>query len=101
VSSNSSVTSKASAASSFGQQIKAIATDLKTGSRGAGVTVLQQFLLSQNYRGPVAAGLAEAGATGYFGELTRAVLAQFQANVGISPAMGNFGPITRSYISSH
>ncbi len=90
----------APAASAFGQQVRAIAVNLVEGIRSNDVTVLQQFLISQN-RGASARTLASVGATGYFGPLTRAALAEFQSQVGISPALGNFGPITRGYVSAH
>jgi len=48
-----------------------------------------------------AQALAATGATAYLGELTRAALAEFQASVGISPALGNFGPVTRVYVGAH
>jgi hypothetical protein len=87
-------------ASAFGQSVKAIATNLGQGSRDNDVTTLQQFLISQN-KGPAAGALANVGATAYFGALTRAALAEFQANVGISPALGNFGAITRAYLKAN
>ncbi len=87
-------------ASAFGQQVKAFAKNLGKGSSGNDVATLQQFLISQN-KGPSAEALAKAGATAHFGELTRAALAEFQVKVGISPALGNFGAITRSYLSTH
>jgi len=87
-------------ASSFGQQVRAIATDLRVGSKSDGVATLQQYLISEN-KGSAALALSGAGATAYFGALTRAALAEFQASVGISPAVGYFGPITRSYLRSH
>ena len=87
-------------ASVFGQQVRSIATNFTEGGRGNDVTTLQQFLISQN-KGSAAQALANHGATTYFGTLTRAALAEFQASVGISPALGNFGPITRAYISAH
>jgi hypothetical protein len=80
--------------------IAMVAINLGTGSRDINVTTLQQFLISQN-KGSAAHALASAGATGYFGSLTRAALAEFQTSVGISPALGNFGPITRQYLSTH
>ncbi len=86
--------------SAFGQQVRAIAINLGKGSRDNSVTTLQHFLISQN-KGPSAEALANVGATTYFGELTRKALAEFQASVGISPALGNFGSITRAYINSH
>jgi peptidoglycan hydrolase-like protein with peptidoglycan-binding domain len=87
-------------ASAFGQQVRAIATSMTKGSRGNDVSTLQQFLISQN-KGPATQALSEAGATAYFGVLTRAALAEFQATVGISPALGNFGPITRAYLMAN
>lgn len=87
-------------ASTFGQQVRAIAINLGQGSKDNNVATLQQFLISQN-KGPSAQALAKVGATSYFGTLTRKALAEFQVSVGISPALGNFGPITREYVSMH
>lgn len=86
--------------SAFGQQVKAIAVTLMAGSNGSGVATLQQFLITQN-KGSAARALAGFGATSHFGALTKAALAEFQASVGISPALGNFGPITRAYIAQN
>ncbi len=103
--SNNTVSSSATAqatpsASVFGQQVRAIAVNLRTGSKNNNVAILQQFLISQN-KGSAALTLSKVGATAYFGEMTRAALAEYQASVGISPALGNFGPVTRGYISAH
>jgi hypothetical protein len=92
--------SVAAFASASGQQVQTIAMDLGMGSRGNNVTTLQQFLTSQN-KGPAAEALAKAGATAYFGNLTRAALVEFQVKVGIRPALGNFGAITRAYLRSN
>jgi hypothetical protein len=86
-------------APAIGQQVRAIAINLGTGNNNASVKSLQQFLISQN-TGRAAVSLASVGATAYFGPLTRAALAEFQAKVGISPALGNFGPITRAYLTA-
>lgn len=80
--------------------IKTIIVNLQKGSHGSNITILQEFLIAQNI-GPAAQALAANGATMYFGNLTRAALAEFQASVGISPALGNFGPITRAFVSAH
>ncbi|MEK7135997.1 MAG: ice-binding family protein [Patescibacteria group bacterium] len=80
--------------------IQTMAVNLGERSRGDGVTTLQQFLITQN-KGVAARALAKVGATAYFGPLTRAALVEFQGRVGISPALGNFGPITRSYLRAH
>ena len=62
--------------------------------------ILQQFLISEN-KGSAAKALAVVGASAYFGNLTLAALAEFQARVGIVPATGNFGAITRGYIKAN
>jgi len=52
-------------------------------------------------RGSAAQALITAlptGPNGYFGTLTRAALTEFQASVGIKPALGNFGSVTRNYL---
>lgn len=80
--------------------VRTITVNLGKASRGDKVKILQQFLISQN-KGPAAKALEKIGATAYFGDRTRAALAEFQANVGVSPALGNFGATTRGYISAH
>ena len=64
------------------------------------ISELQKYLIAQN-SGQASALLATYGATGYFGTVTKNALAEFQARVGISPASGNYGPITRAYIAAH
>jgi hypothetical protein len=66
--------------------------DLTIGSTGAEVTALQNILISNGYSIP-------AGATGYFGTQTQAALAAWQAAVGIAPAAGYFGPISRAKLN--
>ena len=67
--------------------------NLTIGSRGADVTALQNWLIAKGFT-------IAAGATGYFGGQTKAALAAYQASVGISPAAGYFGPITRAKVNS-
>jgi hypothetical protein len=103
VSANPAVPASSSSNSSSnnnGQQVRTIAISLGQGNSNNNVAILQQFLMSQN-KGSAAQALAKVGATSYFGALTRAALAEFQSKVGISPALGNFGPITRGYLSTH
>ena len=69
---------------------------LTLGSRGTDVVQLQTILETKGFL-VMPAGVGK----GYFGPLTRAALARYQASVGISPAVGFFGPITRNYISLH
>lgn len=73
--------------------------DLWTGLRNADVTWLQTYLI-EKLTGAAARSLESVGATGYFGTLTQAALAEFQAARGISPAAGYFGAITRAFIES-
>ena len=87
-------------ASSWGQQVRLITLSLMQGYDSSDVATLQSYLIWQN-KGSAAQALAHVGATGYFGMLTRAALAEFQAHVGINPALGNFGPITRTYLALH
>jgi hypothetical protein len=77
----------------------AITRDLTVGSRGSDVSTLQTFLISQA-KGSAASALGAAGATGYFGQLTKGSLAEYQAAVGIAPPQGYFGSITRAYLKN-
>ena len=67
--------------------------NLTVGSRGDDVVALQNILIS---KGHLAAGLN----TGYFGNLTKAAVAKWQASMGISPAVGYVGPISRASLNS-
>lgn len=80
--------------------VRSIAKSFIVGSCDREIITLQKFLTTQN-KGPAARNLALVTPTTYFGTLTRAALAEFQASVGIRPASGSFGPITRAYIRSH
>ena len=67
--------------------------DLTLGSKGADVTALQNLLIS-------AGDLKVTTATNYFGALTKAALAKYQAANGITPSSGYFGPKTRAFVNS-
>src|SRR3989344_2769577 len=73
---------------------------LTVGSRGEDVKCLQQYLNANGY--PVAAsGAGSAGnETTYFGQATRGAVAKWQAAMGVSPAVGYFGTISRAKFSS-
>ena len=75
--------------------------DLTVGTTGDDVKALQVWLNARGFRVASNGSGATGNETTTFGGLTRAALAKFQASVGISPALGNFGPITRNYINSH
>lgn len=74
--------------------------DLDVGSTGAEVVALQTYLI-QAASGPASTRLAQAGATGTFGPMTAAALAEYQTRVGIAPASGYYGPLTRAYVAGH
>lgn len=80
-------------------KVSEIARDLALSSQGEDVKILQQFLINQN-KGNIANQLRQVGATGYFGLTTKSALAEYQLNVGISPATGYFGKITKDYLKS-
>jgi hypothetical protein len=68
-------------------------SDLTVGSTGSQVMALQQFLIAKG-------DLVLATPTTYFGALTQAALAKFQAANGITPSVGYFGPKTRAFVNS-
>lgn len=68
--------------------------DLTMGSRGADVTCLQNYLTGTGHF------TFSGGATGYFGSITKAAVAAWQAANGVSPAAGYFGSISRAKYSS-
>lgn len=70
------------------------ANDLKLGSVGPEVVELQKFLVSQGYLVmPVGTAMGE------FGPRTKAALIKYQQANKITPASGNFGPMTRTKIN--
>ncbi|HYE23467.1 MAG TPA: peptidoglycan-binding domain-containing protein [Candidatus Paceibacterota bacterium] len=83
----------------FAAEDAAPARDLYVGARGADVTWLQHFLIEMG-TGKAAISLKAAGATGYFGPLTRSALAEFQSARQITPAQGYFGSKTRAAVST-
>ncbi|MBU4348178.1 peptidoglycan-binding protein [Patescibacteria group bacterium] len=71
-------------------------SDLTLGSKGAAVKDLQVFLNAAGHTVSTT-GVGSAGnESEYFGNLTKAALAKFQAAEGISPASGYFGSISRA-----
>jgi peptidoglycan hydrolase-like protein with peptidoglycan-binding domain len=62
-------------------------TQMDIGARGSQVTALQSYLATQTGFYP------EGLVTGYYGSLTSAAIARFQANYGL-PAVGRVGPLT-------
>lgn len=74
--------------------------DLTLGSTGNDVMQLQQFLNGKGFAVAASGAGSPGNESTYFGNLTKAALAKYQASVGISPAVGYFGPKTRAYINS-
>lgn len=75
-------------------------TDLTLGSTGEAVRALQVYLNKKGFT-VAASGAGSVGMEStYFGGLTRAALARYQASTGISPAAGYFGPITRAKVNA-
>lgn len=62
---------------------------LTVGSRGADVQCLQEVLKAGGF-------LNIASTTMYFGSMTKAAVAKWQASVGVTPAVGYFGPVSRA-----
>ncbi len=69
--------------------------DLTLGSTGSDVVQLQTYLQGKGHL-VMPVGISK----GYFGALTKTALARYQASVGISPAVGYFGPLTRSKVAT-
>lgn len=71
--------------------------NLYKGTKGQDVKALQVFLITQAV-GPKSQKLKATGATGYFGQVTKDALIEFQKNKNITPAEGYFGPKTKAVI---
>jgi peptidoglycan hydrolase-like protein with peptidoglycan-binding domain len=80
--------------SSTGAAACAFARSLTVGSSGADVTCLQNYLKATGHF------TFSGGATGYFGPITKAAVAAWQAANGVSPAVGYFGPISQAKYSA-
>ncbi|MBI4085386.1 MAG: peptidoglycan-binding protein [Candidatus Liptonbacteria bacterium] len=73
---------------------------LTVGSTGDDVRALQQFLNANGAQVAASGAGSPGNETTYFGSLTQAAVAKWQAANGVSPAVGYFGPITRAKIAS-
>src|SRR3989338_519855 len=73
---------------------------LTTGSTGAYVKCLQQYLNGTAFK-VAASGAGSPGAeTMYFGPATKGAVAKWQAANGVAPAVGYFGPISQAKYNS-
>lgn len=71
--------------------------DLQFGMSGEDVKILQKALILKKV-GPAAQSLSKNGVSGYFGELTKAAVVEFQVANAIIPAFGSYGPKTKSIL---
>ena len=69
---------------------------VNVGITGSQVVWLQEFLIDRNVGG-AAQALAAAGATGYYGNVTKAALMEYQLSVGIAPT-GIYDQLTKVYL---
>jgi len=75
--------------------------NLQVGSTGNDVKALQVYLNTHGFVVAASGPGSSGNETTKFGAFTKKALAAWQASVGISPASGFFGPITRAYIAAH
>jgi hypothetical protein len=73
---------------------------LSQGTNGQDVKCLQQYLNSAGYQVSARGAGSPGNETTFFGGLTRAAVARWQAGNGVSPAVGYFGPISRAKYDS-
>ncbi|MFA5131838.1 MAG: peptidoglycan-binding protein [Candidatus Paceibacterota bacterium] len=74
--------------------------NLVVGSRDQGVKALQKFLNTQGFVISKTGNGSLGNETEYFGTATQKALSKFQAENGIYPANGYFGPITKRFIEN-
>ena len=74
--------------------------DLTLGSTGSDVQALQVVLNSHGAQVASSGAGSPGNESSYFGALSQAALAKWQAANGVSPAAGYFGPLTRAALSS-
>lgn len=74
--------------------------DLTVGSTGSDVMDLQKWLNGQGYTVAATGAGSPGNESTYFGSLTKAALAKWQAANSVSPAAGYFGPISRAKVAS-
>ncbi|MEK7155366.1 MAG: peptidoglycan-binding domain-containing protein [Patescibacteria group bacterium] len=73
--------------------------DLSLGMTGDDVKALQVFLNTHGYPVTASGSGSRGNETNRFGGLTRAALAKFQKDKGITPPAGHFGPKTRAAVN--
>ncbi len=76
------------------------AKNLSLGAVGSEVKMLQQFLNTNGFMVTASGPGSSGNETTRFGSATKSALAKYQASVGVSPARGAFGPLTKAYLKS-
>ncbi len=87
-------------ASTGGSMSYTFTRDLTVGSTGDDVKALQQFLNSHGAQVAASGAGSPGSESTYFGALTKAAVAKWQAAQNISPTAGYFGPKTRAAVNS-
>ena len=75
-------------------------TTATVGSTGGEVMEIQKFLNSHGAQVAASGAGSPGNESSYFGGLTKAAVAKFQAANGVSPAAGYWGPLTRAKANS-
>lgn len=70
------------------------------GDSGGEVMQIQKFLNSHGAQVAVSGAGSPGNETAYYGALTKAAVAKWQAANGVAPAAGYWGPITRAKVAS-
>ena len=73
--------------------------DLTLNAQGTDVYALQRFLNARGHTISRTGAGSPGNESSIFGSLTRQALIRFQTSVGITPATGYFGPLTRAFIN--
>jgi hypothetical protein len=74
--------------------------DLTLGATGDDVKALQQFLNGHGAQVAASGAGSPGNESSYFGPLTQAALAKYQAANAITPSVGYFGPKTRAHVTA-
>lgn len=80
--------------------VHAFKGNLTVGSLGSEVRELQQFLNAHGYTVSASGAGSPGNETTMFGAATKAALMKYQKAMGITPASGYFGPLTRAAVNA-
>jgi len=91
---------QAASAGTSGAACFTFTTSATVGSTGSEVMEIQKFLNGHGAQVAASGAGSPGNETSYFGSLTRAAVATFQAANGVSPTAGYWGPLTRAKANS-